>query len=451
MLCIEEGQDHEDVEEAQLPYRHVQSLGHGHSGNVEEVRDQHTNKTYARKTIPIPYSKAKRVERTRVFQNEVKIIRGLGKHRHIVSVFATYVTKRHFGIVLEPVASGGDLERFLAEYWNDIDEPNGSDSSAQRTATMAAVLEQGFGCLAAGLAFMHANKIRHKDIKPHNILVHEGRMIYTDFGYSFNSTGFSRSTTVGTPSFFTRRYSAPEVLEHENRNSRSDIFSLGCVFFDMLSTLTRTLHHEEIEEFAFIIETMHVHIAAMQVPASVSTVPPAVIAMTASEASKRPCAAHLTIAILESPGSCCLGCKTTCKDKWIMSAPEDDCHGLSIMKGRCDRAQEATEQEFVHATPTPSYHNAKDDTSSQDQIKDLSEAKRISSIVNQWTWSEEYQNHYFTTIDHSGRLSIVCSHLKHLTDIIGAYAYTWADQPSRSAGSQQANTTTQDGQSSHSE
>jgi serine/threonine protein kinase len=272
MLVIEEGGDYENVDEEQLPYTHVKNLGHGHSGNVEEVRDKHTNKTYARKTISIPHSKAKKGERTKVFQNEVKIIRGLKNHRHIVSVFATYVTKCYFGIVLQPVASGGDLERFLSEYWDAIHNSNGSELSGKRIATMGAVLEEGFGCLATGLVFIYENKIRYKDIKPYNILVHEGRMIYTDFGYSFNSTGFSRSTTVGRPSFLTPRYCAPEVLEHEDRNSRSDVFSLGCVFFDMLSALTRK-HHDEIESFATTIETMHAQIAEWQVPANVSTVP----------------------------------------------------------------------------------------------------------------------------------------------------------------------------------
>jgi serine/threonine protein kinase len=155
MLYIEQGKDYDDVGETQLPYTHIQNLGHGHSGTVEEVEDRQTNKTYARKTIPIPLMRLSKVERKKVFQNEVDIIRGLGKHRHIVSVFATYVTKRHFGIILHPVASDGDLENVLAEYWNNVHDSDGSDINAQRTNVMTTVIEQGFGCLASGLAFMH--------------------------------------------------------------------------------------------------------------------------------------------------------------------------------------------------------------------------------------------------------------------------------------------------------
>jgi serine/threonine protein kinase len=329
MLFIEQGKDYDDVDEAQLPYTHVQNLGHGHSGNVEEVIDRHTNKIYARKTIRIPPSKANKAERTKVFHNEVTIIRGLSKHRHIVSVFATYVTRRHFGIVLQPVASDGDLEHFLADYWNNIHDSNDSDSSTRCTTTMAAILEQGFGCLAAGLAFMHEKKIRHKDIKPHNILVHKSRMIYTDFGYSFDSTGFSRSTTFGTPSAFTRKYSAPEVLDYDNRNSKSDVFSLGCVFIEMLFALTLTLH-QEITSFAATMDVLHAQIAGLMVSPSVATVPAVIVKMTVGEASERQSAYQSTVMILESPGSCCSDCKAMSREYQKLVVHHDQCSDTRI-------------------------------------------------------------------------------------------------------------------------
>jgi serine/threonine protein kinase len=122
MLSIKQGFDYDGVDEAELPYKHVQNLGHGHSGTVEEVEDQMTGKVYARKTIRITGTTRDKAERTRVFRNEVAIIRGLESHRHIISVHATYATTRVFGILLEPVASQGDLGDFFSDYFREIEE-----------------------------------------------------------------------------------------------------------------------------------------------------------------------------------------------------------------------------------------------------------------------------------------------------------------------------------------
>jgi serine/threonine protein kinase len=309
MLFIEEGKDYEDVDAKQLPYDHVQNLGFGHSGNVEEVRDRNTNKVFARKTIRIPVSRVKKAESTSVFYNEVKIIRGLGKHRHIVSVFATYATTQVFGILLQPVASDGDLEHFLAEYWHLAHKPHTEGSSAYtRMLAMSTILEQGFGCLTAALSFMHEKKVRHKDIKPNNILVHDGILIYTDFGYSFDTNGFTHSTTEGRPDFLTRRYCAPEVRDHEKRNSRSDVWSLGCVFIDMLSAITLALTVDSEKSFSETMEQIHEQLSSIKHTGSLDVVCEIIIHMTQLDCQKRICSAHATSRIIQTRKLCCLDC-----------------------------------------------------------------------------------------------------------------------------------------------
>jgi serine/threonine protein kinase len=144
------------VEEAELPYVHVRKLGHGHSGTVEEVRVAGTAKTYARKTNGITGSQKNRAEKIRVYRNEVKIIHGLDVHHHVINVYDMYVTKKDFGILLEPVASNDDLEEFLAEYVQEAEQLGTSDA---RIIALAEVIEQCFGCLATGLAFMHEERI----------------------------------------------------------------------------------------------------------------------------------------------------------------------------------------------------------------------------------------------------------------------------------------------------
>jgi serine/threonine protein kinase len=150
-----------------VAYRHMKMLGHGNSGAVEEVTDLATGKSYARKTFMLRGSTRKKEEAKRVFHNEVKIILGLGGHHHMIRVHTAYVTFTVLGILLEPVARGGDLEEYLADYEQSLQSTTTQDP---RIVAMTAILQKGFGCLAAGLAFMHKQRVRHKDIKLRNIL-----------------------------------------------------------------------------------------------------------------------------------------------------------------------------------------------------------------------------------------------------------------------------------------
>ncbi|KAH4973701.1 hypothetical protein HBI54_026620 [Parastagonospora nodorum] len=308
MLSIEKGVDYDGVDEDELPYKHVRTLGHGHSGTVEEVEDQITGKAYARKTIRITGSKSDRVERTRVFRNEVHIIRGLESHPHIISVHATYVTKRVFGILLQPVASEGDLEEFLAEYAREAELEEEHAMPNGRIAAMKLIILQGFGCLAGGLAFMHQKQIRHKDIKPRNILVDKGSFIYNDFGYSFDSNSFTQSTTEGIPDCFTPRYSAPEVLQYEQRGSKSDVYSLGCVFIIMISALCPSLIIDGDMCFAHDMEQLHTQLLHLEVKKGLDFVIEIVPLMTARESSRRLGSNHIAMQLLEHNELCCRKC-----------------------------------------------------------------------------------------------------------------------------------------------
>jgi serine/threonine protein kinase len=254
-LLIEEGGHYLLGPCDELPYRLRRSLGHGHSGNVEEVEDTRTGAVYARKTIRI-YGSRDKAERRRIFDNEIQIIRSLASHRHIIQIFATYIAKREVGLILQPVADDGDLDAFLDRFREDAQESE-SAGDGKPDQIKTAILQRAFGCLANGLEFMHQRRVRHKDIKPKNILIHRGLVLYTDFGYSLDSSLSNHSTTVGRPQFLTRRYSAPEVLQHESRNSRSDIFSLGCVFIEILSVLEKNLDIDERVCFGEDINKVH--------------------------------------------------------------------------------------------------------------------------------------------------------------------------------------------------
>lgn len=89
--------------------------------------------------------------------------------------------------------------------------------------------------IAQGLAAAHAQGVIHRDIKPGNVMLHEGATLaqLSDFGLARvamdNADLSSQDQCVGTPS-----YMSPEMLRGQRIDARSDLFGLGCVFFQML-------------------------------------------------------------------------------------------------------------------------------------------------------------------------------------------------------------------------
>ena len=96
------------------------------------------------------------------------------------------------------------------------------------------VLRTYFGCLCSAMTYLHQKNCRHKDIKPANILVKDYQVYITDFGLALDWTELSGETTTGAPKIYTHAYAAPEVALSGKRNTKSDIWSLGCVFLDIL-------------------------------------------------------------------------------------------------------------------------------------------------------------------------------------------------------------------------
>jgi serine/threonine protein kinase len=287
MLLIEEGTDHVITDRNELPYKVRDSLGHGHSGSVDKVQDKNTGRSFARKIIWFSASEKTKREREQIFCNEVKIIRGLAKHRHIIEVFATYITEDCFGIILHPVAEDGDLSTYLRRYNDAAWQLNESGVCDYDFDAAESILRRALGCLAGGLAFMREHRVRHKDIKPHNILVHNESVLFTDFGYSRNYSQFTNSASEGRPSFLSRRYSAPEVIEHDTRSYSSDVFSLGCVFMEIFSALFPAFQPHPGAEFANMIQGLHVQLRAAQIPLDMSFLPSVITLMTLKDPSAR--------------------------------------------------------------------------------------------------------------------------------------------------------------------
>jgi serine/threonine protein kinase len=101
-----------------------------------------------------------------------------------------------------------------------------------------------FGCLSFGLQHIHNHKVRHKDIKPDNIIFlnqkTDCRFLWIDFGVSHAFSQGNSSATTNT-AIYTPRYAAPEFNGSGAKESLhdypADIFSFGLVILEVLSFL----------------------------------------------------------------------------------------------------------------------------------------------------------------------------------------------------------------------
>ena len=204
----------------------------------------------------------------RMTAKEVDNMRGL-RHPHIAALLGTFTHQARVNILIFPAARC-DLQYFMNRMSNDpsnlstTDTSQGShslDATSERSSThggvhrsswpvtlsaetISEILRGYFVCLSQALHYLHEQDVRHKDIKPANILIDQSNsVILTDFGISRR---FPKNTSHFTDdeAFFTRKYASPEMTEDRRmgRDDASDVFSLGCVFLEIATLLLeRTL------------------------------------------------------------------------------------------------------------------------------------------------------------------------------------------------------------------
>ncbi|KAH7130766.1 kinase-like domain-containing protein [Dendryphion nanum] len=143
-------------------------LGSGGYGQVDKILSKISYKEYAMKRIlrHAEFRKTKVV--IKEFLKEKTILQSLD-HRHIVRYVGSFTDAAHFGIVMSPIA---DCD--LASYFNQACFDTAKHPTVQKF----------FGCLANALYYLHSKNIRHRDIKPGNILIHQGNVLIKDFGLS---------------------------------------------------------------------------------------------------------------------------------------------------------------------------------------------------------------------------------------------------------------------------
>ncbi|MDE2304546.1 MAG: serine/threonine protein kinase [Gammaproteobacteria bacterium] len=149
------------------------------------------------------------------FIQEYEIVARL-KHQNIVSIFDLGVADDHAYIAMEHFPAGDLRER--------LKEP---------IAPRAALdfLDQ----IASALEAIHSVGVLHRDLKPANIMLREdGSLCLIDFGLA-KANEFAAELTGAREIFGTPYYMSPEQGHAEPVDERSDLYSLGVIFYEMLS------------------------------------------------------------------------------------------------------------------------------------------------------------------------------------------------------------------------
>jgi serine/threonine-protein kinase len=196
-------------------YRIERQLGAGGMAIVHLAHDLRHDRKVALKVLRPEVAAAIGAER---FLQEIKTTANL-QHPHILSLIDSGQTDQQLWFVM-PFVEGESLrDRITRE--KQLPVPD----------TVRLGVE-----VASALDYAHRHGVIHRDIKPDNILLHDGRALVADFGIALAATrAGSRMTETGM-SVGTPHYMSPEQAMGEREiTARSDIYALGCVLYEMLS------------------------------------------------------------------------------------------------------------------------------------------------------------------------------------------------------------------------
>ena len=205
------------------PYEVLAPLARGGMGEIYRARDTRLRREVALKLLPD--ASAHDADSLRRFDRETHAVAALN-HPNILAIHDSG-THRSIPYAVTELLQGETLEERL------------------RSGPLNPARAVEIACqVADGLAAAHARGIVHRDIKPDNIFVtHEGRVKILDFGIARiehargDITNAGRERHASSSQFLvgTAGYMSPEQVRGKSIDARSDVFSLGVTFFEMLT------------------------------------------------------------------------------------------------------------------------------------------------------------------------------------------------------------------------
>ena len=200
-------------------YQIIKKIGEGSYAKIYKVKKDSSDKTYVLKNIPVSeedYSSMKEI------LNESSIL-STCDNIYVVKYYNSFFYCGTFNIITE-FCPYGDLFGYIKFY-----KERGSKIEEK-------IIWIIFIQLSLGLSYLHHKKILHRDIKTKNIFIKNNLTVKIgDFGIAkiLNSTSSYAHTFIGTP-----YYISPELCKDQPYNDKSDVWSLGCVLYELC-----TLNH----------------------------------------------------------------------------------------------------------------------------------------------------------------------------------------------------------------
>jgi serine/threonine-protein kinase len=195
-------------------------------------------------------------------------------HPNIVPVLDVFEAENETCIVMAMI-EGTSLDRLLES------RENGRLQVGEALRIVADILES--------LDYAHQQGIIHRDVKPSNVLLNrEGRALLIDFGIAL-AVGEERRTRtgqmIGTP-----HYMSPEQILHPKRlDHRSDVYSVGCVLYEMLTGHPPFVKGRNgVANTDFSIQEAHVNLMPVSALKEVPTLPAALDEILMASLEKDP-------------------------------------------------------------------------------------------------------------------------------------------------------------------
>jgi len=195
-------------------YKILEKLGEGGMGEIYKASDTKLKRTVALKFLPSSFSSDKNAKKR--FIHEAQSASALD-HPNICTIYEIGETDNGELFIAMPCYEGETLKEKISKRPLEIED------------AVSIILQ-----ICEGLEKAHNNGIIHRDIKPANIFVTtDGIVKILDFGLA-KSRGQSQLTQLGA-TLGTIDYMSPEQAVGNNIDQRTDIWSLGIIFYEMLT------------------------------------------------------------------------------------------------------------------------------------------------------------------------------------------------------------------------